>query len=301
MNKIRKGIGCILPMLAAYACQLVISALGMAVYSMAVIFRAAADGVESPEKLADYMLANVLNADVVLLISGISIAGVLLLGALWYKKYRPKEHLSCKEVINGKLICAAVFMGLALQLLISLCLNTIYLVLPERMVTEYSKLIESLIGGNPVLSIIVTVLLAPLAEELIFRGVTLEKAKKIMPFFAANIVQALLFGIYHGNLIQGTYAFMIGLVFGYFAEYFHSIWAAILLHACINGSAQLLSLLPETLTENLIGYFVLALIGVLLFLVAGKMLPKARTKLPEPVVAEENEKFTENSFDEYNV
>ncbi|MGN0506745.1 MAG: lysostaphin resistance A-like protein [Lachnospiraceae bacterium] len=301
MNKVGRIIGCIWPMVAAYLCQLLISAFGMAVYSMVIVFRAASNGVESPEELADYMLGNVLNADVVLLLGGIAIAGTLLMGALWYKKYRPKEHLSLKEVINRRLICVAVLLGLALQLLISLCLNAIYPILPGSMVTEYSELMESLIGGNTVLSVIITVLLAPLAEEFIFRGVILQKAKKFLPFMAANAVQALLFGIYHGNLIQGAYAFVIGMIFGYVTEYFHSVWAAILLHACLNGSAQLLSLLPETVTGNLFGYFALAFVGVLFLVAAGKLFKKARTELPEPLEAEENKKFTENSFDEYNV
>jgi hypothetical protein len=36
-----------------------------------------------------------------------------------------------------------------------------------------------------------------------------------MPFWVANILQAVLFGIYHMNPLQGIYAFFIGLFLGY--------------------------------------------------------------------------------------
>ena len=301
MNKLLKIIGCIWPMVAAYLCQLVVSAIGMAVYLMVIATNAALDGIETPMELQNYILEALPDGNAVLVIGGIAIAVTLLVGALWYKKYRPQENLIFKQMLNPKLFAGAVLMGLALQVLISLCLSVIYPLLPQNTVSEYSDLIETLIGGDTLLSIIVTVLLAPLAEELLFRGVTLEKAKKIMPFFAANIVQALMFGIYHGNLIQGTYAFLLGVLLGYVAEYFHSIWASIFLHACVNGSAQLLSLLPETWTEKMIGIVVLALAGVVFLIAAGKLFRRAKEELPESVQPAGQEEFTKNSFDEYHL
>lgn len=301
MSKFLKLIGCIWPMVAAYLCQLVISSIGMAIYFMAVAANAALDGIESPRELQEYMMEALPDGNVILLIGAVAIAVTLLLGALWYRKHRPQESLSFRQVLNPKLVAGAVLMGLALQVLISMCLNVIYPLLPQSTVSEYSNLIETLIGGNVVLSIITTVILAPIAEEFLFRGVTLEKAKKIMPFFAANTLQALMFGVYHGNLIQGVYAFLLGVLLGYVAEYFHSIWASILLHACVNGSAQLLSLLPETLTEKLIGVFVLALAGVVFLIVAGKLFQKAKEELPKPVQPTAQEEFIENSFDEYHL
>jgi len=185
-------------------------------------------------------------------------------------------------------------LGLSLQLIISMCLNAVYPILPADLIEQYSELMEQLIGGNVWLSLFVTVILAPLAEELLFRGVTMKKAQKLMPFLAANALQALLFGIYHLNWIQGTYAFVLGMILGFTAEYFHSIWAAILLHAFVNGSAEVLSRIPEEFTETYVGVAVLAAIGIALLFVAAKLYPKAKK---EPVT-ENVEMFSENSFDE---
>jgi len=91
------------------------------------------------------------------------------------------------------------------------------------------------------------------------------------------------------------------MVLGFTAEYFHSVWASILLHAFVNGSAEILSLLPEEATETYVGVAVVALVGIILLFVAAKLYPKAK-KEPVAVPAEENvqeiDVFRENSFDE---
>lgn len=75
---------------------------------------------------------------------------------------------------------------------------------------------------------IYTLFLGPIAEELIFRGVIFQTLRKYGRSFAI-LASALLFGIYHGNLPQGMFAFVIGVLFAYItAEY--SIYWSILIH-----------------------------------------------------------------------
>lgn len=95
---------------------------------------------------------------------------------------------------------------------------------------------------------IAAVLLAPFGEELIFRGVIFYYAKKMMAdlenrkkaFWIANTVQALAFGLLHLNVVQSSYAFIIGLVLGYLAYRYQSIVPTILAHMLINGIGNLL-------------------------------------------------------------
>lgn len=286
-NKITVGkvFGCFWPLLAAILCQLAVTMAGSFFIGAISVFLPGL--VELTEDNVVTMVA-----DAVLGLTAVATFVTLIMGAVWYQKYRPVQNLSLKQVVNPVLCVSLFFMGISMQLLISLCLSAIFPILPQKMTEEYSALIETLIGGNLWLSLLVTVVLAPLAEELIFRGVIFGKAKKIMPFMAANVVQAVLFGIYHMNLIQGVYAFVLGILLGVVAEYFHSIWASILLHAFVNGSAELLGLLPESLTETLGGIVLMAVVAVALLLISVKLFPSARTKCSE------NEKFSENSFDE---
>lgn len=67
-------------------------------------------------------------------------------------------------------------------------------------------------------------LLAPVAEEILFRGLILRSlepyGKKLAIF-----VSALLFGIFHGNIVQSPFAFAVGLVLGYVAVEYSLTWA----------------------------------------------------------------------------
>ena len=53
-------------------------------------------------------------------------------------------------------------------------------------------------------------------------------------YLTANILQALLFGIYHGNIYQGCYAFLIGMIFGRIALTYHTITYGIIAHSSVN-------------------------------------------------------------------
>ena len=58
------------------------------------------------------------------------------------------------------------------------------------------------------------IFVAPLFEEIVFRLIFLRAGKMVLPFWAANIIQAALFGLYHTLTVQRVYGFVIGLVIG---------------------------------------------------------------------------------------
>ena len=81
---------------------------------------------------------------------------------------------------------------------------------------------------------IYAVILGPVCEELVFRGVTMRLVRRALPFWAANLMQAVLFGIFHMNWIQGIYAFVLGLVLGWICEKGGSIYFSMFFHILIN-------------------------------------------------------------------
>ncbi|MDP0880704.1 CPBP family intramembrane glutamic endopeptidase, partial [Klebsiella variicola] len=54
----------------------------------------------------------------------------------------------------------------------------------------------------------------------------------------------ILFGVSHGNLVQGTYAFVLGVIFGIVYLYTNNLWITILLHMGINSSSVLFTFMP---------------------------------------------------------
>ncbi len=156
---------------------------------------------------------------------------------LWYYFGcgKPKWKQSVKNV-SVKAVVISVLAGVVMCLLSNAIVGLEQYIVPD-IVAEYIRMMEDMNFGNEILSVIAAVLLAPIGEELVCRGLILYYAKKALPkFFLANILQALLFGIMHGNLVQGVYAFAIGLVLGYLAERYHSLIPCIILHFTVNFS-----------------------------------------------------------------
>ena len=113
-------------------------------------------------------------------------------------------------------------------------------------------------------------ILAPITEELLFRGFLQGRLRPFGRKFAV-LGSAVLFALFHGNLMQAPYAFAAGLVLGYTAERYGVGWA-IGLHALNNLVladllTRLLEILPPLGQQLLDGGFLLfglAAIGILI-------------------------------------
>ena len=101
-------------------------------------------------------------------------------------------------------------------------------------VEKYTSLTTSFATDNVLLLVIAVCVLVPMAEELLFRGVFLSELRRVLPGGLAVVIIALLFGLAHGNLIQGTYAALAGIALGFMYLWSGSIFASILLHIFFN-------------------------------------------------------------------
>lgn len=105
-------------------------------------------------------------------------------------------------------------------------------------------------GDLPVaFNLVYSCLLAPLCEELCFRGMLLRRLRPWGDGFAL-CASALLFALVHGNLYQMLYAFAVGLVLGGIFLYTGNLRGCMLLHAGVNfvsaGLLPLAGLFGET-------------------------------------------------------
>ncbi len=90
------------------------------------------------------------------------------------------------------------------------------------------------------LNIVSTAVLPALIEEMIFRGYILGALRPHGDGLAI-VLSAALFGLFHGNVLQIPFAFILGLVMGYLTVQADSIWPAVLLHFTNNLMSVLLS------------------------------------------------------------
>lgn len=103
-----------------------------------------------------------------------------------------------------------------------------------------------------ILAFITLVIIAPIAEEILFRGYLYGKLKKFVPVWIAIIVTSLLFGFIHGALNLAVDTFALSVVLCLLRESTGSIWASFLLHMAKNGIAFYLLFINPSLLSILV-------------------------------------------------
>ena len=78
-----------------------------------------------------------------------------------------------------------------------------------------------------ILTFMLNMILVGVAEELVFRGVLMRGLKPLGRNFAI-VTSALMFGLFHDDVVQGLFAFGCGLLFGFVAMEYSLVWSIVL-------------------------------------------------------------------------
>ncbi len=106
---------------------------------------------------------------------------------------------------------------------------------------SFDEAAKSIYGANISIQIVTAVILGPIVEELIFRGLMYIRLKRMFGFWIASLVTGLIFGLYHGNVSQGIYAFIFSYGAIYIYEKYKKIYAPIIMHMVANGVSVLVT------------------------------------------------------------
>ena len=174
---------------------------------------------------------------------------------LWLlPKAPPRELLPEKQRVPGRELFPILLM----------CLGVLY---PGNLLGQGAdwllrKLFHTAGGGNSLEALanssstwaffLVAVVLAPVMEELTFRKLLLDRMRTIdKP--SALFFTALVFGLFHSNIVQFFYAFGVGIIFGCIYLRTGRIGYSMALHVVINffGSAATLFLMGDLDLTNL--------------------------------------------------
>lgn len=137
-------------------------------------------------------------------------------------------------------------------LYLSMILCNIILLLQDSSTSNNQQEVLSSLLANPILTTIVTVIFAPVVEEIVFRGCLYGKLRELLNYKTCLLISSLAFGFLHiyQSLLSGdfldcayilTYAVM-GMQFGILYEKHDSIVACMLLH-CMNNTIATLMML----------------------------------------------------------
>ena len=215
----------------------------------------------------------------------------------WYSRIKSSSFFDedyrkrLRSQLHPVLIILMLILGFAIQICTDGVLYILSKQFPESM-ESYNSLMAEFLGAKSVLFIITAIFMAPIVEELIFRGLILhycrlftgsdkdqlENRNYTLYLIIANLLQALFFGLYHGNWIQGTYAFIFGILLGFIAIKTDSLMISTLLHIIINGSLYIVSEelftdVPKAYLISFIAFIVLILSYTMLLIFLSRKTP----------------------------
>lgn len=219
--------------------------MGFYVGSFAVVMLAQSLPAKLVEKIAiweeDVLVGVTGNGSAIMAIIAFAIAGIVM----W--KFFAKEDIGKVEkdvklkhsCLKSPLAYACMVIG---TLGMALGLNYLYELLGITNKSEaYKQTAELQYAAAIPLGLLLNGFIAPVAEELVFRGVVYNRLKKHMTYLYAIVFSALAFGVYHQNWVQGSYAFIMGCIMAWLYESFGHFYVPVIVHIISNVSAYLLS------------------------------------------------------------
>ncbi len=162
--------------------------------------------------------------------------------------------------LRKRLIPSVILCGCAANVTVSWLCNVIPF--PSMWRETYGDRVGSLFAEYSVWTFVMTVIAAPLMEEIVFRGLIFKRLRTGLPFWAAATLSAAAFGLAHASLLWMLYAFALGFLLAWLTERTDSLWASVLCHFGFNLIGQIsmgVLPLPQYVTVCAVGTLLLVM------------------------------------------
>ena len=155
--------------------------------------------------------------------------------------YRELFHASPSSMAaTALLLVPAILLTIPILLLVTEAVGSLLVSLFPLSNWE-SEAFADMVSGS-FSSIVATCILAPVLEEMLFRGIILRSFLRQYSRWAAIVGSAALFGFAHMNLYQYVTAVIVGVFLGWLYERSRSLLPCIALHAAYNTGCTLAAL-----------------------------------------------------------
>jgi membrane protease YdiL (CAAX protease family) len=109
--------------------------------------------------------------------------------------------------------------------------------LEQEMQRSVSEVLRLTTGSTLLIAVAALVLVAPIVEELLFRGCVFGRFEAYRYGVSGAIVSALMFAVVHGVLALLPFYFGVGIILAWLCHRTHSLWPSMALHCLNNGIA----------------------------------------------------------------
>ena len=178
------------------------------------------------------------------LVSIVTILSAIILTVFLVIFFRVRKKRLCREIGFHRLkpfwtaFTGTVSLGFGFGILAKFLIS--YLPVPQDLMDSYSEQMLLLEGSSPFWMFLATVIAAPIAEEIIFRGLVYTRLKRGMPIFVAALISAVVFGLLHGSVVHLIYTIPMGLLLCLCYEKYRSLCASVLVHMFFNIAGTLI-------------------------------------------------------------
>ena len=163
------------------------------------------------------------------------LTGSLIGSIVFFFLYRKQKTIPEKKLPFHASIFLIV-MGLTAEAGLARLLTFLHI---DRIWGNYENISRSYLNGTPLIQVLSLVVFVPITEELIYRGIMYQQLSCCFSNRISAIFTSVLFGLFHFNLVQGIYAFILSFLLINILNNCRSLKGCILLHATANGTALL--------------------------------------------------------------
>lgn len=203
-----------------------------------------------------------------------------IIGALIYRKLRRGKGKMFRLSMRG-FNPMLILWGFVLVLITGIVIEPVLNLFPESFLDLLNQM-----GANGGWSVLMLAILAPVMEEVLFRGILLESVREKYSSGRAIVVSALMFGVIHVIPQQVVNAFVIGLILGFIYVRTDSLWPVIIIHALNNAMAYVImqwsdgaNITVRSFIENDTIYAVVYGMSLAVFIVSGYMVWRSIEKI----------------------
>lgn len=108
----------------------------------------------------------------------------------------------------------------------------------------YQDVAQNQYGVTYGIGLILYGIISPLVEEVVFRGIIYNRMRRFYPVTGAILMSGVLFGAYHGNLVQGVYGTCMGILLAYVYERTGHFFIPVGFHVIANVAVYTISHVP---------------------------------------------------------
>ncbi len=233
---------------AFYGVYILGTVIGMTIGSLKMVFSNMAEINDNVDLLAEKIAEAAYSPLSIQLATFVAEILAILLGLLWYNLVYTKNDTSeYKKLIRTKVFKPITFVYVTLLAIgfygVDALLSQLVTIISPQAGENFENMMDISLDLSSPMSWISVVILAPIAEELMFRGIIIRWIKEYVSMWGVIAISAIMFGIMHMNVMQSIYVLPLACALGFAAYKYESVLPAIGIHMLNNLIAMLMGII----------------------------------------------------------